>query len=100
MDQNNKKSRKNYSSEFKIQAVELAKSIGSKQAAEKLGISHFQTLSTWIRYSQKMEESDEFRENQNLKAEIKKLKKQAEDDKKTILLLRDATVFFCQEEKK
>ena len=100
MDQKNNKSRKTYSLDFKTKAAELAKSIGTKQAAEKLRIRNFQTLSTWIRYSQKIERNDDFKENQQLRAEIKKLKKQTEDDKKTIALLRDVTVFFCKEEKK
>ena len=37
------KNRKSYSPEFKQQAIELAKEMGSKKAAEKLGISNFQT---------------------------------------------------------
>ena len=40
------KTRSIYSPEFKEQAVKLAQELGSsKQAAEKLGIKHFQTLS-------------------------------------------------------
>ena len=40
------KARSIYSPEFKEQAVKLAQELGSsKQAAEKLGIKHFQTLS-------------------------------------------------------
>ena len=38
------KSRKTYSSEFKTQAIGLAKELGVKNAAEKLGIPGHQTL--------------------------------------------------------
>ena len=38
MGQKTVKVRKSYSQEFKIQAIELAKELGSKKAAEKLGI--------------------------------------------------------------
>ena len=47
------KTRTSYSPEFKVQAIELAKEIGALQAAEKLGIGSFQTLSAWVRYSKK-----------------------------------------------
>ena len=40
--------RRFYSSEVKKQAIELAKELGPKQAAEELGISNFQTLSRGV----------------------------------------------------
>ena len=96
MKKNTKKKRTSYSPEFKEQAILLAKEIGSKQAAEKLGIESFQTLAAWVRYSKKVDENQEFRELEEAKAEIKKLRKQAEEDKKVIAILKDATAFFCQ----
>lgn len=91
------KTRKTYPSEFRTQAIELAKEIGVVKAAEKLGIDKFQTLSAWVRYSKKIEEDSEFREIEQLKAENKRLKKQTEEDKKIIAILKDATAFFCQD---
>lgn len=88
--------RKTYSPEFKEQAVQLGKEIGAKKAAEQLGIESSQTLGAWIRYSKKMEKSGEFRELEEARAEIKKLRKQAEQDKKVIAILRDATSFFVR----
>ena len=38
------KSRKTYTSEFKAQTIDLAKELGVKKAAEKLGIPNSQTL--------------------------------------------------------
>ncbi|PIR35126.1 MAG: hypothetical protein COV37_10020 [Bdellovibrio sp. CG11_big_fil_rev_8_21_14_0_20_39_38] len=97
MKKKNEKSRQSYSPEFKAQAIELAKEIGAKEAAEKLGIKSSQTLGAWIRYSKRMNEDAEFREFEEAKAEIKKLRKQAEEDKKVIAILKDAAAFFCQD---
>lgn len=95
-----KKTRKSYSSEFKAQAIKLANEIGTKQAAEKLGISSFQTLSAWIRYSKKMDENQEFRELEEAKKEIKKLRKELESEKKSVAILKDAAAFFCLDQLK
>ena len=43
------KKRTIYSPEFKEQAIKLAQELGSaREACEKLGIKHFQTLRLWI----------------------------------------------------
>ena len=55
---------------------------------------------SWIRYSKKIDEDADFRELEDTKAEIKKLRKQAIEDKKVIAILRDATAFFCQDQPK
>lgn len=92
-----KRTRKSYPPEFKEQAIQLANEIGSKEAAEKLGIENFQTLAAWVRYSKKLSESSEFREIEELKAENKRLKKQLESEKKAVAILKDAAAFFCQD---
>ena len=97
MKQMKRKKRESYSPEFKKQAIELAKEIGTKKAAGKLGIQNFQTLGAWLRYSNKIEEDQEFAELEAAKAEIKKLKKEAAEDKKVIAILKDAAAFFSQE---
>lgn len=100
MKKQQKKSRNSYSPEFKAQAIELARDIGTKEAAEKLGIKSHQTISAWVRYANKIDSDAEFQEIEQLKAENKKLKKQAEEDKKVIAILRDAAAFFCQDQRK
>ena len=75
MDQKKVNTRMSYSQEFKAQAIELAKELGSKKAAEKLGIKSCQTLAAWVRYSTKIADNEEFRTMEHLKAEIKELRK-------------------------
>lgn len=92
-----KRTKKHYTKEFKEQAIELAKDIGTQEAADKLGITSYQTLASWIRYSKKMENNDEFRELEDAKKEIKQLKKELNHEKKVTAILKDATAFFCQD---
>jgi transposase len=92
--------KKHYTKEFKDQAVELAKDIGAQEAAVKLGIKSYQTLSNWIRYSKKLANNDEFRELEDLKKENKKLKKELDRERKVTAILKDATAFFCQDQLK
>ena len=96
------KARSIYSPEFKEQAVKLAQELGSsKQAAEKLGIKHFQILSLWVRQAKKRAENPiVFDELQRAKEEIKKLKKELEKERKNVSILKDAAAFFCQEDHK
>jgi len=97
MKKTTKRTKNSYSPEFKTEAIELAKEIGTTKAAEKLGIKPFQTLSAWVRYSKKIDEDSEFRELEAAKSEIKKLRKELESEKKITAILKDATAFFCQD---
>ena len=90
------RSRKTYSSEFKTQAIDLAKELGVKNAAEKLGIPGHQTLAAWVRYDKKISSDKEFRSSEELKVELKKVKKELEEKNKIIAILKDATVFFAR----
>ena len=58
MKKKSNKSRKSYSPEFK--AIDLAKDLGVKKAAEKLGSPGIQTLAAWVRRKKKMDEDVEF----------------------------------------
>ena len=100
MKKNQKKQRQNYSPEFKANAIELAEEIGSKETAQKLGIKNVHTLTAWIKHSNKMELDDEYRNTEELKAEIKQLKKELTKEKKITAILKDATAFFCQDQLK
>ena len=91
------KARSRYSSEFKSQAIELAKEIGIVEAANKLGIKTYQTLSSWVRHSHKMDVDTEFQELEKLRSEVKRLKRELDIEKKSVAILKDATAFFCQD---
>ena len=97
MKKTQKRTKRHYPEAFKQSAIDLAKEIGTKEAAEKLGIDKVQTLAAWIRYSKKIEENADFKELEEARKEIKRLKKQAEEDKKVIAILKDAAAFFCQD---
>ncbi len=92
------KNRKSNLPEFKREAIDLAREIGALEAAEKLGIPNPQTIGSWLRYDKRITEDAEFHEHGQARKEIKKLRKQADEDKKVIAILRDATAFFCQDQ--
>lgn len=100
MKKEKKRTKRNYSPEFKEQAIGLAKEIGVKEAAIKLGIDKFQTLAAWVRHAKKLNENTEFRELEEAKKEIKRLKKELETEKKAVAILKDATIFFCKDQLK
>ena len=100
MKKNDKEKRQNYSSDFKVKAVELAEEIGPSETARKLGIKNIQTLTNWIKHSNKMELDDDYRNIEELKAEVKQLKKELTKEKKITAILKDATAFFCQDQLK
>ena len=97
MGQKEVNTRKSYSQEFKTQAIELAKELGSKNAAEKQGIKNFQSLAAWVRYSKKMAEDEEFRTMEQLKVEVKKLRKELAGERQNVAILKDCARFFCME---
>ena len=86
---------KNYSEEFKDQAVKLSEDVGVKKAAEQLGVSitHMcvDTLSFWRRAKKKMPEGKTL----VLSAREKELQKENEELKKTVAILREAMRFFA-----
>ena len=67
--------KRRYSLEFKGQAIELAKELGAQKAAGKLGIRNVQTIRAWVRYDKKMAKDADFRTSEELRAEVKRLKK-------------------------
>ena len=85
---------KNYSQEFKDQAVKLSEDVGVKKAAEQLGVS-LDTLSSWRRAKKKMPEGKTF----VLSAREKELQKENEELKKTVAILREAMRFFATDRK-
>lgn len=94
-----KKKRAHHSPEFKEQAVKLAGDIGVREAAQKLGIG-LQSLGNWCRHAKKLEEDSEYREIEELRAEVKKLKKELDVEKRSVSILQDAARFFCLNQEK
>ena len=94
-----KNNRAHYSPEFKEQAVKLADDIGVKEAAQKLGVS-LQSLGNWCRHAKKLENDSEYREIEELRAEVKKLKKELDVEKRSVAILQDAARFFCLNQEK
>ncbi len=97
MKKESRRTKNSYSREFKEKAVELAREIGTSNAAEKLGITNVQTLGAWVRYSKKIDEDSEFRDLEEAKKQIKKLQKELQEERKVTAILKDATAFFCQD---
>jgi transposase len=89
-----------YDTSFKEQAVALAEEIGVKKAKEKLGIGSEQVLGNWVRKKNKKSSTDSGAEAAALREENKKLKKELEKEKKITAILKDATIFFCQDQQK
>ncbi len=97
MKKTQKRTKRHYPEDFKQQAINLAKEIGTKETAEKLGIEKVQTLTAWVRYSKKIEENTEFKELEEARKEIKRLKKELDIEKESVAILKDAAAFFCQD---
>jgi len=89
-----------YDTFFKEQAVALAEEIGVKKAKEKLGITSEQSLGNWVRKKNKKNATESGDESAALREEVKKLKKELDKEKKITAILRDATIFFCQDQQK
>lgn len=94
-----RKKRTHYNEEFKERAVDMAKEIGVSEAATKLDINQ-QTLSSWFRYSKKIEENAKFAELEKLRAETKRLKKELDIERRSVAILKDAARFFCLNQEK
>ena len=103
--------KREYEKEYKVQAVKLAKKIGSTKAAEELQIP-VNTLYGWIRKAKKgeldigcgersPEESLNIaEENQQLKKQIKALEKENKRLHEMNEFLEDAAVFFAASRQK
>ncbi len=94
------KKKRFYDTSFKAQSVALAEEIGVKKTKEKLGIKNEQTLGNWVKKKNKKNAADSDAEASALREEIKKLKKELDKEKKITAILKDATIFFCQDQQK
>ena len=93
-----KRKRRKYTLEFKVQAVELSEQLGSIQdAAEKLGISD-DSIRLWKRSFEKNPDGTKtLSQLASESDEINKLKKQIIDLEKTNYILKKAAAFFSQD---
>jgi transposase len=102
---------KTYTSEFKVQAVRLAKEVGNKRACEELGIPHG-TISGWSSAAKQGEidlgpGSQTPESGLTLAAELKACRETIKQQEKEIARLRkenefldEASRFFAQSRKK
>lgn len=90
--------RRRYNSEFKGKAVELAERLDSPvQAAEKLGIS-VNNLYSWIKENEKSKRRSPSQPSPaELEAELKALRKENQNLKRSNEILKYAAAFFSQE---
>lgn len=94
-----------YSAEFKTEAVRLGESIGSNPAAERLGIPQ-STMSNWLRQARGggLEQAAQTqaplvvkRPVGELEAEVSRLRREVASLKVDNEILRKATVYFAKE---
>jgi len=95
-----KRARRKFTNEFKVQAVELAEQIGSNiEASNRLGV-RADIIRTWRRQLNQGSKNKDIRTPAQVMAdleEIKRLKKQISDLEKTNYILKKAAAFFSQD---
>jgi len=89
---------KQYSKEFREQALELSDEIGLKKASEQLGVV-YGTLSDWRkkRGRQQRSKAERTEEPEN---KIERLSRENAELKKSNSILRDALCFFIEDRKR
>ena len=89
---------KQYSKEFREQALELSDEIGLKKASEQLGVL-YGTLSDW-RKKRGKQEKEKSKRSEKPEDEIARLQKEVESLKKSNSILKDALCFFVEDRMK
>ena len=88
--------RKQYSPEFKEEALKLAELVGPTQAAKQLGIKDSQIYAWWSAVQRKANTSEKEVE---LATENAKLKRQLAAQAEEIEILKKAAVYFAKNQK-
>ncbi len=94
-----KRTRRSFTNEFKVQALELAEQIGSStEAAKRLGIQP-ERIRVWKRELGRNQGTEKRTVAQSMadQEEIKRLRKQVSDLEKTNYILKKAAAFFSQD---
>lgn len=92
-----RQSRRQYTDEYKAQAVSLADSLGLAGAARKLGISA-KTLANWVRVPRAAHSGDGVRRSvSELEAEVSRLRAENATLRMERDFLKKTTVFFAKE---
>ena len=94
-----KKTNRKYSDEFKRQAVELSYELGPTRAARQLGISGV-NVTKWRAKQSEEKSVDTQVKVESQEQEIKRLRKENEEQKKVIYILKRAAAFFSQDQLK
>ena len=89
---------KQYSREFREQALELSDEIGLKKASEQLGVV-YGTLSDWRKKRGRQKRAKEERREEP-EDEIERLNRENAELKKSNSILRDALCFFVEDRKR
>ena len=93
------KSKKQYSDEFKVQAVRLARELGHAKAARQLGVSEA-SLSYRKKNNQGKEKLTEAEQVKSDREELQRLRKENHEQKQVILILKKAAAFFSNDQLK
>ncbi len=93
------KSKKQYSEEFKGQAVRLSRELGHAKAARQLGIPEV-TLSYWKKQNHGREKLSEAEQMKADREELQRLRKETAEQKQVILILKKAAAFFSNDQLK
>lgn len=88
------KGRREYSQEYKQEAVQLAKKLGISSASRKLDIP-LSCLQRWK--SQKQAPVEKSQDIVKLQSEVRRLKKELAEEKAVVEMLKKATAFFSKE---
>lgn len=95
--------KKEYTEEFKSQAIELSSEIGASAAAEKLGLKSATVIGAWKRWSSCRQNTENSKSGRiekpsykDLESEVASLRKQLREEQKVTAILKDATAFFSQ----
>ena len=90
---------KQYSTDFKEQALKLSDEIGLKKASEQLGVN-YGTLSGWRKIRKKKNGENLVQDTSPLTEREKQLLKENQELKEANEILKDALGFFAKDRKK
>lgn len=87
-----------YSKEFKEEALRLSDEIGSKKAANQLGIPYY-TMADWRNHSKHKPKGETLSEEE-IRIRNKELERQIAELREANNILKDALCFFVKDRKK